>query len=275
MKDPINLGVRRAWILYGAVCAFLLTVPAIQSRADTLSQNNSIVTLDLSGAGMTSWKVGGQEQLGQQSYWYGIGNGPEAPISAISAPAVSGVVPPLGKLTVSYANLDYSVKVAYVLTGGNSGSGRSSLSQQITIANTTANSLDFHFFQYSDFNLLNTASGQSIDLFSGPSTAIQVAGPFGLTNGVTPSVSHREAATDGHILASLVAGGPTTLIDNSGIAAGPGNANYAFEWDFIIDPNSTADIISSLTQIQVPEPAIPALIILGLAGLTIRRRCRI
>ncbi len=277
MKDPMKRWAGGASIRMGAVIGFLFTVLALQGPAETISSKNSVISFDLSGPGMTSWTVDGQNQLAQQWFWFRTGNSAEAPINNISAPSLVTYIPTLGKLTVSYANADYSVKVAYQLTGNTVGTGKSSLSEQITIANTTSSTLDFHFFQYSDFNLLNSTPGQSINFLGSPTRAIQLLGSVGLTNSVTPSVSHQQAAANGDILTSLMDGSATTLTDNSGILAGSGDANYAFEWDFSINPGSTADIISAATQIQIPEPSGPALacIGLGLAALTVCRRRRV
>jgi hypothetical protein len=46
---------------------------------------------------------------------------------------------------------------------------------------------------------------------------------------------------------------------------------WAFEWDLSIAPGSSV-LISKIKTLQVPEPSIVTLAVLGVAGLALRRR---
>src|SRR5439155_5679580 len=109
------------------------------------------------------WSVEGQPQLKQQWFWYRIGNsGPESSINTISAPLFS--TPDARTLNTAYYNGAYGVEVDYKLTGFSPGSGLSHIDESITITNGTASQLDFHFFQYSDFDLAGVPGGDTVQL---------------------------------------------------------------------------------------------------------------
>jgi hypothetical protein len=268
------------FFLFGIV-TFVLASSVWQSQAQivTLVNNNSIAQVNTgSSAGMFYWSVDGQNQLAQQWFWYRIGNNAEAPINTISAPTIT--LPNAQTLYTTYGNVGYSVQVNYSLTGGLSGSGRSDIGESITINNYTAASLDFHFFQYSDFDLGGVTGGQTIQLgknLGGFFNEAQQTGPGAtLDESLTvaaPGAQHGEANFFNATLVKLNNGVPDNLNDNAG-PLGPGDATWALQWDLLIAPGSSA-LISKDKYIQlspIPEPSTLALISLGLAGIALRSR---
>ncbi len=122
----------------------------------TLTSGNSTAMVNVGGnEGMFSWVVDGTSHLNSQWFWYRTGTvGGEAPINMISAPAITT---PNGYTLYSYyANQQFSLQVDYMLTGGLLGSGTATINESIRISNLTGSPLDFHFFQYSDFDLNGT-----------------------------------------------------------------------------------------------------------------------
>lgn len=268
--------MRRLFLQFSVVAAAVAaSVWQGQAQVVTLAHNNSVATIDTSGssAGMNSWAVEGQNQLAKQWFWYRIGNTAEAPINTIGAPSITQ--PNARTLYTTYNNGSYSVEVDYSLSGGLAGSGFADIGEAITINNYTATPLDFHFFQYSDFNLGGISGGQTIELGKNLrgifNEALQTApGVIFNETVVTPGANHGEAGLFSATWDKLNNGVADNLNDNVG-PVGPGNATWAFQWDFVIAPGGSV-LISKDKLLQVPEPSTLALISLGLAGLALRRR---
>lgn len=246
----------------------------IQSKAQPYTINNNNSALDINVAsgpgGVNNWKIDGVDQLNLQWFYYRVGSvGPEHPIESISStPTVSTGSK---SLDVTYANAAYSVRTVYSLTGGSIGSGTGQLNESVTLNNISASPLDFHFFQYADFNLGNVTGGQTVNFYQNGSglfyKSIQGDGTRTLTETVTPA-SHIEAALYNQTLASLTDGNPTILNDNA--SAGVGNVTFTYEWDVTLAPGGSF-IISKLIGV-VPEPSSLALISCGMLALAISRR---
>jgi hypothetical protein len=159
-------------------------------------------------------------------------------------------------------NGSYSVSVDYLLTGSPSGPGRmfSDISEMITIMNHSASPLDFHFFQYSDFNLNGVQGGQSAQIGKNlrgrfnEARLLSTSGAALTETVVTPGANHGEAAIYPQTLALLNDGAATSLSDNLN-PVGPGNVTWALEWDFIIAPGSSVGISKDklLEVSAVPE----------------------
>jgi len=268
-------------VLGGALAVF--SVPG-HAQIVVLNHNNSSASIDTgSSAGMFNWTVEGQNVLAQQWFWYRVGLTAEAPINALGAPVIT--TPDARTLYASYDNGNYGVRVDYRLTGFSAGSGNSDITEVITIFNHTAVPLDFHFFQYSDFDLGGPAGDKvALSVNSNPlspsfgryNTATQLDPLAGVTETViTPGANHGEVANWFTTLAKLENGVADTLNDFNGPTA-PGDVTWGFEWDLTIPAGGSLGISKNkaLHLNLVPEPTTLALTALGAVGLVLRRKSR-
>jgi hypothetical protein len=267
---------RRITSLSAVLVASGALIFASQSFATTLVDSGSTATVDFnSSAGMSSWTVDGQNQLNQQWFWYRVGSsGVAMPINSISTAAV--VTSGANGVTATYQNTDFALTIDYSLVGGGVGSGYADITEDISVTKLVndGNPLDFHLFQYSDFNLLDTPGGQSVTLFpgglSGFNDAIQTKGATQIAETITsPNANHGEAG--------LTSDSPNTLyrlnnvsglILNDHDTAGVGDATWALQWDTSINYGQPFYIIKDkqLSIQMIPEPGTLALLALGLGA---------
>jgi len=258
----------------------LLTV-ALQAQAQIvpLSDNNSSALINASSqAGMFNWTVDGVNQLAQQWFWYRVDSSPQQSIDTISAPSITTVG--LNTARITYNNNSFSVEVDYTLQGQTSGSGQANIREDIRIHNfSTTNSLDFHFFQYSDFDLGGQVGGDTVSLgkdLSGKfNEALQTKGSsiFSETD-VTPGANHGMVTNFPNLLNLLNSGSAINLNDSTG-PLGPGDETWALQWDYsgvnAIGPGADA-LISKQKFLQVPEPSALVMISLGAVAYALHRR---
>jgi hypothetical protein len=278
MKGPgKRLPSRRVYFLAMSLAVVAWsTVARISAEAATLSDKNSTINLSLnSSAGMTDWIVDGTDAVNQQWLWFRIGNsGPQFDISTIGAPTISQLVPKT--LTALYSNSLYGVSITYTLTGSSSGTGHSALTEAINFFNyQTNNSLDLHLFLYSDFSLGATSGIGNSGMNS--NSALQQVFGLGRTNAVAfplPLASHVEANTEFSTYNSLTGGSAYTLNDitNAQQSVSSGAVTWAFEWDKTLAPSTSLGTISITDTLQVPEPSVAGLAVVGSSLVFLRRR---
>lgn len=264
--------------------AVLLLTSLAASRAysqdfNLLHKNASAqINITNANAGVVGWSTDGVNSLNDQRFFYRIGNASEALVQSISStPAVIFTQVPnvLSKLDVTYANATFSVQTLFVLTGSTAGSGKSGLSETITVKNLSGANLDFHLFQYSNFDLWGVPGGQTAQFsFDGIGQPYQVSQTDGsrtvteIINGSSAPIGHYEASPAFATLTSLTDGAPTTLGDIA--SAGPGDMTFTYQWDVVLAPDQTLTI-SKLMNI-VPEPSMATLIVAGFSVMLARRR---
>ncbi len=270
-------------------CAFFigsLSGPLAQ-RSDaalfTLTDGNSIANFDTSSqANAYGWSVDGIGQLFQQAFWFRVGNVAEQSLDVLPI-GLQGTTDTdfdgnPDTLFVRYNGGGFDVEVRYVLDGGSPGSGASDMGEQISIISRSQDPLDFHFFQYSDFDLQGTIGGDS-GVFTNLNAVRQYEGAIRLTETVvTPVPSHRELAFYSSTITKLNDAVATTLDDLPAIGTvlGPGDLTWAFQWDFALPAGSTFQISKdkNLSAGTIPEPATLALLMAGVALLLSKRRAR-
>jgi hypothetical protein len=265
-----------ASVLGIALLALAALAPA-HAGIYTISDGNSTASVDTSSqSGMFNWTVDGISSLFQQWFWYRVGptSGESSidTLTEITAGTSNGNLDPAHeRLNVLYAGAGFTIGVDFLMAGGSPGSGVADIAEIIRIQNTSNQALDFHFFQYVDFDLGGTASGDTGERVNA-NTMLQYEGSASVSETVAvPTPSHYEVATYPTILLSLTDGSPTTLAD----AAGPvsGDVSWAFQWDFTLVPGGTY-IISKDKHLIVPEPSTCVLMMLSGLGLVALLRKR-
>jgi hypothetical protein len=269
---PIQKFKRAATIALIVVAAVTFSAARAQAAILAVTDLNTFVQVDSSSqSGMFTWEVDGVDQMFQQWFWYRVGSGPEASINTLT-PTAAGVV---GRnIVTNYAGNGFTIEVTYLVTGGTANSGTSDVAETIRIINTGTAPLDFHFFQYSDFDLCGNAGGETAT-FVNANTVDQtdIGGCHLSETVVTPDASHREAGIFAATLSSLNDGGATLLSDN--VSSGFGDATWAFQWDVVIGAGGSFIISKDKHLSAIPEPA--SLFLLGsglLGGLKAARRRR-
>jgi hypothetical protein len=281
MKSRRNFRPQRlVTILPFALAALVLVLLAAlapsQANATTftLTDDNSSSQINPSTqAGMFNWYVDGVNYLNQQWFWYRVGSGPQHSIDTLTLTGATLVDP--STLKLKYTGTGFTVAVTFFLQGGQPGSGTADMGEAITINNTSTSSLDFHLFEYVDFNLspgqdkAKLIYANTIDQYYQSNTVSETS--------VSPNPSRWEIANYPSTLNHLNGTPNYTLNDTPalGVEAGPGNLTWAFEYDKVI-PRGQSLIISKDKVITViPIPASAILLgtgLLGLVGAGLKRR---
>jgi hypothetical protein len=269
--DRVVLSISSAFAL--AFGGMLQNVQAQIYNANALGSSIQVDTTQGSG-GLKQWVVGGVNQADQQWLYYRIGgSGPQLGIDQISAsPSVNTSTP--GQIDVTYDNGNYSAEVKYLITGS------SIINETIVFNNHSGGALDLHLFDYSDFDLNTSDSGQNLGWFQKGvviptiNSFWQTLGSMALTNSLTASsggnnpTRYEANATAGALLFNIT---NSTYTLNNTASAGPGDATGALEWDLSL-ANGSALTISKIIALSVPEPSVLALAGMGLLGVWYKKR---
>lgn len=255
-------------LLLGAMIA---VVGAAQAQSPfVLTDGNSVVRGDAASGLLTDWETDGIDHLFNQDYYFRIGQTAEEAIWDGVTPVVTTFAPNI--INVAYAHPDFLFDITYTLIGGTPGSGTSDIGEIVRIRNRSNGALDFHLFEYDDFDINQTAGGDFGRLVNS-STIEQYEDPFYAMVGSVPPFDHFEISEWPTLLAKLTDGDADDLSDGAA-TAGPADLAFGMQWDRTIATNGTF-VMSKNKRIEtVPEPGTIAALGLGALVLIRRRRSK-
>lgn len=269
------------------ISLLLLTVPLVpvQAASFTLTDNNSEITVD-DRNGITVWYVDGSpDNVFISNYYYRIGpTGNELPFfEGLGTPMV--IQPTDNQLELTYTGTELQAVVNYQLLGRDLGSSRSFIDKSVTLTNLSAQNLDFHLFDYSDFDIkFNQLDqrDQATALDFGTIIQNSATKPLSILTQVSPTSSHYEIADFETLYFKFFIDedGATTLPDNPPLNVPfpipPSDNAFAFQWDFNLNAGESMTFNSQFNYAPVPEPSsLFSLIGLGiLGGISLTRRVK-
>jgi hypothetical protein len=249
---------------------------AVRATEFQLVDGNSSVSISTSDWAMYNWTVDGVNSLYRQGFYFSYdGLTREKPLDFL--PLTYAKQTGNTALALTYANSVVSITVNYTLLGGTAGSGQSNIGEQVRVVNLTPNPLPFHFFQYADFDLTDY-SDNTVELgrnvMNQYNSALQTYHNIQFADTViSPGASHGEAGIGQTIFNKLIDNDLDTLNDFGGPITG--DATWAFEWDPVIAPGGSFNVIIGKSQYTlVPEPSTFSLVPMGLMALGMARRFR-
>jgi hypothetical protein len=267
----MKIDSRRLGLALLAIVGTLVWAPSVGANVILSNGNSTVGISETTSAGAYEWIVDGQNMLYQQWFWYRVGStGGESPINTLAAPVVTTFLGTRG-VVLDYVGTGITVETTYILTGGSLGSTRSDMAEVIAITNTGTAPIDFHFFQYSDFDLCSPG-GDTVNVLSGNQVR-QSDGTCSLSETVVaPAANLWQVGAYPGLLNLLSDGSPTTL--NGLSSFGPGDATWAYEWDVNLGAGQSF-LISKDKSIQpIPEPATLTLVGIGSGLVALARKRR-
>ena len=237
--------------------------------------------------GMFNWTVDGQDQMYQQWFWYRFGDsGPEQPLETLGylggqATDTNGSLwNPKSDLSPDTLVMAFGdpngllVEVSYVLRGAPAGQVLTAdIGELITVYNFGTSAVEMSLFQYTDLDLFEDPEGDYVTIADGDARQWDADGLAASETVITPGPTHYEVALYDDILARLQDGDADDLAD-VGAILGPGDATWAFQWDFSISPDHSFQISKDKQITHLPEPVTMIGVAMGISGLAgyIRRR---
>ena len=265
-----------------AIAAWLLSLSAAPPcHANiVLTNGNSAETIDPTGpAGVENWSINGQNQLSQEWFWVRTGStGGQSSIDTLGAPSIT-LYDTTGDGLNDTAILAYGpsnglqITITYGLSGGQPGSETSDLADTIDISNDGTSSQTYHFFQYANFNLGDSTSGQ-VATISAANTAVDLGNGWRVQTVVSPPSSEYEANVYPNLL-NGISNSATACTLSDATTSTLGNGEWGFEWDMTLKAGGSYVISGDQNVTEniqaVPEPADGAIAVLGLSGLCLMR----
>lgn len=257
-------------LLLVAVAGVALTLTTARAAVYNINNGNSSAVIDTT-YGMYNWLVDGDSILYRQWFWYRIGDtAPNESISTLTLDTSRSGVSPSGRVAeVVFMGNGFEIDVLYTITGGSPGSGTADIAETIRIQNINGRTLNFRFFQYSDFDLSpNLADwGALVN-----ANTVAISGSQGyLTETVATPAPSRWEIDNWYTLVNQIEGGAYNLSNN--VDQNNDDIAWAFQWDVSIAPGQTFIISKDKNFRRVPDAgATVAMLGLAMAGLAMMRR---
>ena len=257
MKKLLMIGA-----LTGVMCGVANAANFALTDGNAVVEGNDVT-------GLQNWLTDGTDDLFNQDYYFRIGNtSGEFNIGDIGPGTITQIAANTVNLAYTAAG-QFRIDITYTLIGGATGSGTSDISEIVRIQNLSNGLLDFHLFEYDDFDVNGTAGGDFGDLINS-STIGQRDGLRRVMVGATPPPNAWQIGAWPTLLNSLNDNTPTNF-NNTGDGLGPADLSFGMQWNRRIDAGGSWLMSKNKRVETVPEPATMAALGLGVAAIVRRR----
>jgi len=268
----------RQHVFHALTACLCLLIYSLNAHAIpmNLADGGASVTIDpQSSAGLYDWNIDGRDYMKNSWFYVRVGSNPEQAISALNltsavasdSNAFLDARPDILNLTYDDPAGQYSVGVKIMLSGGLPGSGRSDMTYDVVVLNTSAQSLDMSLFAYHDLDL-SVANGDSLMIQNGNTSLQADANNLRTAQYAVLIPDAHQADSANFILNTLNNIAPDNLNDQN--AAPAGDVGFAYQWNFTLDPTETF-ITGGTAHLEVPTPA-SFTVLAASAILMLRRR---
>jgi len=253
--------------------------PALAANVLLQNGNSSVTINPNSSAGVEDWTINSQNQINQEWFWFSVGNQTgQSPLQSLGTPKVHKM-DTTGDGENDTVELVYptddgiQITVTYSLTGGQAGSDSSDLTDSISINNETGKSEKVNFFQYANFNLGDSTTGQTVNI-SDKDTATVTGNGYQAQTVVSPMAQEYEANTFPNLLNTISSSSVSAALNDQKNASG--DPEWGFEWCTTLPMCSGSYVITgdqdiTGSAVSVPEPVGGTIAMLGIGGMFLSR----
>ena len=200
-------------------------------------------------------------------WWYRVDGAPAE--SQMSPPLTQSYVGNVASGGASEPSFDWRLRVT--LTDGPV-PGQAQIVERMTLINTTNNPIRVALFNYVDFDVGQSAGGDSAILVNPQLMRITDAGgDFAEFLAVGANAWEVQAWP---VLINALNDASVTNLSNTGLPFGPGDFTGAFQWNLSIPVGGSVTVFEGLAINMEAVPAPGVLALLGLGGLLAMRRRR-
>ena len=265
----------------------LFTIMTNLLIAGSLTDGDWLVDVDEDSANITAWENADKGFLFEHGFWYRTDNtSEELPFNNSSEFSLTNSSSSTNSTSLDYEGDQFNVNVKYELNEG-SQPEESSIQQKITFTNTTGNTLNLHWFEYSDLDInpfdADMASGDLVTItqFADPSLLFGET-PIFIRDTIDDTLPEFFAIAEvdnfDDILDQLTDSSPTTLsfteFNEDFALDSVGDLAYARQWNLAVPAFEskmiTSGKISSLNDTisaPIPEPGTMMLVLIGIVSI--------
>jgi hypothetical protein len=265
---------------FGFVAAALFATPALATLSLTSGNATYATTVGTTSAGAGGGLADLRPEGGAttdhlfRNTWHWRINGVDTREFMFSSEAGFGFAEAGGGTaqgTQSWTGLDagrFNAVLQHTLTDSGA-AGAATVTQRMSITNTSGAPLSMALYNFCDFDILGTFGGDSASLFA-PDTINISEGPQFIRHAGLGAANY--GVTAFNTLFTTLTNGAIDNLANTGLPFGPGDYTGAWQWNNLNIGIGETVMFTSVIAVNQPIPAPSALALLGLAGLAQRRR---
>lgn len=255
-----------------SVVAVALAGGIASAQVFNLTDGTASATVDASTGVLNAFVVGGVDHAFEHTYFLRNGDGGTA--SGLASFSLDSSSQPITNfLQLVYSNGTFRIQIRYLLTDGGM---QADLAESVVVTNISGQTASMRLFQYSDWDLANTSSNDTVTRLNS-STMQQTDGSVSgntAVHGGTPIPDFSGLSAFDVIRDDITTTNGYFLDTAAGAGLGQsfsGDATYAFQWNRDLAAGGTFTM-STDKVLAVPEPGSMIALGLGAAALLARRR---